>query len=110
MKNIVAILSLGIVGIALALNGCGDGRSGSSTKSATANPGQATFKKYCVTCHGADGKMGLNGAANLAISTLSKEESVEVITNGRKLMAPYKSILSEQEISQVADHVLTLRQ
>lgn len=54
--------------------------------------------------------MGLNGAANLAISTLSKEESVEVITNGRKLMAPYKSILSEQEISQVADHVLTLRQ
>jgi cytochrome c6 len=110
MKNITAIFSLGLLGIALVLLGCGDGRSGSSSSSNPVNPGLAIYKKYCVTCHGADGKMGLNGAANLAISTLSKEESVAIITNGRKMMAPYKSILTEQEISQVADHVLTLRQ
>lgn len=54
--------------------------------------------------------MGLNGAANLAISTLTKEEAMQVITNGRKLMAPYKSILSAEEIDAVAGYVLTLRQ
>ncbi len=112
MKNIVVILSVGFLGLILVLVGCeGGGRAGAKKSvSASATPGEAVFKKYCVTCHGTKGNMGLNGAADLTISTLTTEETVEIITNGRKMMAPYKSILSAQEISQVTEHVLTLRQ
>lgn len=73
------------------------------------SPGLKIFKTYCVTCHGKDGKLGLSGAADLSASVLSKDEAVEVITNGRKLMAPYKSILSPDEIDAVAEYILTLR-
>lgn len=108
MKNIIVFVSLGLLGIVLAFYGCGgESNSGASKPAAT---GASTFKKYCTACHGADGKMGLNGAADLTQTTLSKEEAVQVITNGRKLMAPYKSILSADEISNVADYVLTLKE
>ena len=92
--------------------GCGGERAGSTSSGGiqTASKGAAIFKRYCVTCHGADGTLGLNGAANLAISGLTKEQEVQVITYGRKMMAPYKSILSPEEIDQVAEHVMALRQ
>lgn len=112
MKNIIVAFSFGFVGLALVLNGCGGERTGSNPSSGgqPVSKGAATFKRYCVTCHGADGTLGLNGAANMATSTLTKEEAIQVITNGRKMMAPYKTILSPDEIAQVADHVMTLRQ
>jgi mono/diheme cytochrome c family protein len=109
MKNIIAFLSFVVLVFIMALYGC-SGDSGTSKPNAKAIPGMSTFKNYCTACHGADGKMGLNGAANLTLTTLSKEETVAVITNGRKMMAPYKSILSEQEINDVADYVLTLKE
>lgn len=110
MKSIATALSLALLGLLLAIYGCGDGGHTGSSPATPAVPGLATYKKYCVACHGADGKMGLNGAANLTESTIPKEEAVQVITHGRKLMAPYKSILKEAEIDQVADYILTLRQ
>jgi len=110
MRNFITFLSLGLLGLVLAFYGCGDGSHTGSSPAATAVPGLATYKKYCVACHGADGKMGLNGAIDLTESTIPKEEAVLVITHGRKIMAPYKSILKEAEIDQVADYILTLRQ
>lgn len=109
MKNILLLVAFGLTILMLSLYSCSD-NSGSTSSSVPAALGASTFKKYCTSCHGADGKMGLNGAANLAISTLTKDEAVQVITNGRKLMAPYKSILSAEEIDAVAGYVLTLRQ
>ncbi len=110
MKNFIAFLSLGLLGIILALYGCSGDSSSTSTTSKPAVPGASTFKKYCTACHGADGKMGLNGAKDLTASTLTQEERVQVITNGRKLMAPYKSILSAEEIEHVATYVGTLKE
>jgi cytochrome c6 len=109
MKNIVLLIALGLLGLILSLYSC-SGDSGNSSSSVPVIPGESTFKKYCTACHGADGKMGLNGAANLTVTILSQEEAAQVIANGRKLMAPYKLILSAEEINEVAGYVLTLKE
>ena len=71
--------------------------------------GSEIFRKNCVTCHGAEGNLGLNGAYDLTKSQLSHEERVAVITNGRKLMTPFAAILSAAEIKSVAEYTETLK-
>ncbi len=70
----------------------------------------AIFRKNCVTCHGSNGKLGLNGAKDLSLSTLSTDERLGIITNGKNLMTPFAAILSPQEIQAVAAFTLTLKQ
>ncbi len=72
--------------------------------------GVSIFKKNCVTCHGVNGAMGMNGAANLAMSELPLDERVLVITNGRKTMQSWKEVLTESEIKAVAEYTLKLKQ
>jgi cytochrome c6 len=67
--------------------------------------GKQIFKTHCVACHGADGTLGLNGAFNLSESKLSKEEKIQVITEGRKTMLSYKAILQPHEIQSVALYI-----
>lgn len=69
--------------------------------------GALIYKQYCITCHGKDGQLGLSGAANLATTTLTREERIEVITNGRKMMAPYGKILTQKQVGAVADYILS---
>ncbi len=71
--------------------------------------GQLIYKQYCVICHGADGKLGVSGAKDLSISTLSKEERIAQVTNGKGLMTPYKEILSAQQIELVVEYLEELR-
>jgi cytochrome c6 len=79
------------------------------TGSAPLTPdGMAVFKQYCVSCHGADGKLGLSGAKDLTASTLTLDERVEVITKGRKLMTPFGEVLTPEEIKAVAEYTLKL--
>jgi cytochrome c6 len=76
----------------------------------TNNPdGQLVFRKNCAICHGADGKLGLNGAKDLSVSTIPLTERIDLITNGRKLMTPFKAILSPEEIKAVAEYTLSLK-
>lgn len=70
--------------------------------------GKSIFKKNCIICHGADGKLQLNGAKDLSKSFLSNEARIEQITNGKKLMTPFRGILTEKEIKSVAEYVKTL--
>jgi mono/diheme cytochrome c family protein len=86
--------------------------------STTANPaaaagieysGLAIFQRYCVNCHGSDGKLGMSGAKNLAISELSLDSRIQIITNGKNLMTPFKALLNEGEIKAVAEYSLTLK-
>lgn len=70
--------------------------------------GEAIFKKYCITCHGVDGKLKLNGAKDLSISQLTLAEKVVQVTKGKNLMTPFEGILSPQEIQAVAEYTLTL--
>lgn len=71
--------------------------------------GMAVFRQKCVTCHGADGTLGLNGAKDLTQSTLNLEERVNIITNGKKLMTPFGTVLSKEEIQAVAEFTQTLK-
>ncbi len=71
--------------------------------------GKAIFTSYCAVCHGQDGKLGLAGAKNLSTSTLTDEEVKNIITNGKNAMAPYKKVLSAEEITAVAAYAKTLK-
>lgn len=71
--------------------------------------GMAVFRQYCLVCHGADGKLGLNGAKDLSVSALTLEERLNIITNGKKLMTPFNEVLSPEEIKAVAEYTLTLK-
>ena len=78
-------------------------------KAAPASEGKAVFEKNCKLCHGADGRLGLNGAKDLTASLLTLEERIQMIAKGKNLMTPFEKILSPQEIEAVALYTLTLR-
>ena len=65
------------------------------------------FKMHCVVCHGIDGKMQMNGAKDLSLSTMSTEERIIRIKNGKGLMTPFKGILSDEEINKLAEFTHT---
>lgn len=77
-------------------------------KAAYAPDGMAIFRQYCVVCHGADGKLALNGAKDLSASILTLEERINIITNGKKLMTPFNEILTPEEIKAVAEYTQKL--
>lgn len=104
MKKI--IVSLWILFTLLIWN-C-SGSPSTTTKQPTVISGYQIFKKNCIICHGADGKMGLNGAKSIPASTLSLEERIIHISNGKGLMQPYKGILTKAEIEAVAKYTLQL--
>lgn len=88
------------------------GDKGGSEPTAEAAPkvdGEKIYKTYCVTCHGLYGDMGASGAFNLQTSTLPLEERINVITNGRKAMTPFKDLLTPEKIKAVAEYTLTLK-
>ena len=87
----------------------GANESTASTTSKPAVDGEKVYKTYCVTCHGLYGDMGASGAFNLQTSVLPLEERINVITNGRKVMTPFKELLSEEKIRAVAEYTLTLK-
>ncbi len=92
------------------LAACGGTSDNGGGGSAETLDGAAIFRKYCVTCHGSNGKLGMSGAKDLSVSALSLEDRVALITNGRGLMASYRDILSEEQIKAVAEYTLQLRQ
>jgi cytochrome c6 len=67
------------------------------------------FQKNCISCHGAEGNMGFNGAADLSKSTISIAEKISIITNGRKTMTPFNLVLSAEDIKKVAEYTETLK-
>lgn len=82
--------------------------SGQDDQKASAK-GEMIFGQYCKTCHGANGKLGLNGAKDLTLSKLSLEERINTITNGRNMMTPFKAILSAEDIEAVASYTMHLQ-
>jgi cytochrome c6 len=72
--------------------------------------GAELYAKNCAVCHGIDGKKGLSGASDLSISNLENSSLIDVITNGRKIMPPFKASLKAHEIEAIAKHVESLKQ
>lgn len=71
--------------------------------------GAQLFSTHCTLCHGKDGSLGVSGAKDLRISTLSKDEMIALVTNGKGTMASYKNVLTKAEIEALVEHVRTLQ-
>lgn len=80
----------------------------SSSDSKPKVDGAAIFKQHCELCHGADGKLGLNGSKDLTVSELDLNERIAQISKGKGLMIAYENILSLSEIKAVAEYTMTL--
>ncbi|MBK9337968.1 MAG: cytochrome c [Lewinellaceae bacterium] len=75
----------------------------------TSPDGKALFRRHCVTCHGADGTLGLNGAGDLTKSARTQAERVVQITKGKNLMPAFEEVLTPEEIQAVANYTETLK-
>ncbi len=81
--------------------------SESSTKEELS--GFEIYRERCMTCHGTDGRMGMNGAKELPSSPLSVEQRIDVVANGRNIMPAFKGMMSEAEIKAVVEYTMTLK-
>lgn len=72
-------------------------------------PGEAVYNNNCAMCHGGDGDLKMSGAKDLTRSTLSREETLAIITHGKGGMLGFGNVLTPEQLGQVTDHVLTLR-
>ncbi|MDO8368311.1 MAG: cytochrome c [Saprospiraceae bacterium] len=115
MSNISIKIFWGILLFAASCGSEGDDQKRNAaalgkTSDSTLKPdGMAVFRQKCVTCHGADGALGLNGAKDFSQSVLTLEERINIITNGKKLMTPFGTILSPEEIKAVAEYTQTFK-
>lgn len=80
-----------------------------AAQTTTSSDGATVFRQYCVTCHGADGKLGLNGAGDLTKSVLTVEERVTQISKGKNMMPAFEETLSADEIQAAAKFTLSLK-
>lgn len=73
--------------------------------------GKAVFQSNCISCHGENGNANIAGAKDLTNTQLSNQEIKSVISNGSEngKMMPYKSLLSEEEIDALVEHLKELR-
>jgi len=112
MKKISLLIMLGFLTWACANTSANSDESTASadTEAKAEGPdGEAIYKTYCVNCHGLQGDMGGAGAYNLRMSELSLEERMQVIKNGRGMMAALGSLMSEEEIRAVAQYTFKLK-
>ena len=73
------------------------------------NEGAQLYKKYCVICHGADGKLGVNGAKDITASPMTLEERVALINTGKNTMTPFEGILTPDQMRAVANYTMQLK-
>lgn len=71
--------------------------------------GKAIYMDRCTSCHGSNGQLGFGGAKDIAASTKTIEEIVNQVTNGKGAMAPYKNILSVEEIRAVSEYAFSMQ-
>ena len=72
-------------------------------------PGKIIFQQNCGRCHGANGRLGLNGAHDLTKSTLNAFGRTYLVTNGLGKMPTFKTKLTAAQIQQVVAYSLTLK-
>jgi mono/diheme cytochrome c family protein len=98
----------------LVIVSCSSGNQSSvspnTEESTPANP-QALYAIHCDACHGADGKKGVSGAADLSKSTLSDKEIENTIKYGNeKGMMPFKDMITNpKDLKALVEFVKTLR-
>lgn len=76
-------------------------------KKIAAVSGKEIYTEKCVLCHGDNGKLGLNGSKDLSVTQLPHAAIIEIINTGKNGMAPYKNVLSQEQIEAVASYIET---
>jgi mono/diheme cytochrome c family protein len=71
--------------------------------------GKNVYEENCAICHGGDGKLGSGGAKDLSVSNISQKESIQIIRDGKGGMTPFRSLLTSEEIDNVALYIEQLR-
>ncbi len=71
--------------------------------------GKLIYTNTCVTCHGADGKLGLSGSKDLSQTAMTAEEQKALIRSGKNAMPGYKDLTDEQ-VDAVVQYVATFKQ
>lgn len=106
------LLGLGLVlcTIVIACNSGGSNANSTSLANGDVAEGKKVYERYCVLCHGDDGKKEMNGAKDITISQLTFDERVALIRGGRNLMTPFEGILNDKEMADVAAYSMTLGQ
>lgn len=94
---------IGVLVVLIFMISCGE-------KKESVNVGKVVYTQNCQLCHGVDGKLGLNGSKDLTKSELTLSQRIEIISNGKNAMTPFRNILSKKEIEAVAGYTLTLVQ
>ena len=111
MKKLMVLLAVICLGIMVS---CGGDDKKSSKPTAQAKPkakkvdGAKIYKMNCVICHGADGKLGINGAKDITQSELTEAEKINLIKKGKGAMTPFESILTEEQIKAVVTYTNSL--
>lgn len=67
------------------------------------------FTMRCASCHGDDGKLGVAGAKDLSISTLTDAEITSTIYNGKNGMPSFGGAFSEEQLKALVPVVKSLR-
>jgi cytochrome c553 len=71
--------------------------------------GKELYEAACISCHGADGKLGIMGARNFSESTMDLSARIEIIKKGKVAMKPFGGILTDEQIKAVAEYTETLK-
>lgn len=67
--------------------------------------GEVIYTSLCTDCHGVDGKKQLYKAPDLTQSKLSRDQKIEIISDGKGIMQGYSRSLTSEEISAVLNYI-----
>lgn len=106
------LVPLGFVLVAL-LAGCGSSSSPepvAATGEVSMAEAKRAYTMKCSLCHGSDGRLGASQAPDLALSKMSLEERIAIITYGKGVMPPQKDVLDSRTIKAVAQYIENFRE
>lgn len=71
--------------------------------------GKITYQNAgCMSCHGADGKLGASGAKDLSVTMLPIDDQKAIIRNGKSPMPGYKDLTDEQ-LNDLVEYIGTFK-
>lgn len=72
--------------------------------------GETNYQKFCVSCHGSDGKLGVAGAKDLPTSIMSQQERELIIRNGKGSMPAFGTEkMTDLQVKDLAEYTFTLK-
>ena len=112
LSNIRIVSILALLAVSLVLQACDSGGStmstGTGTPTIVRSSGEAVYIRYCNVCHPGGGR---GAGPSLKALNVSSDEIKEYVRHGSKGMPGFgPSSISEEELEELVQYVLSLRQ